>query len=203
MLAAASPYFATKPPVPIYIYALLLKLKRRRDSARWTISNFLPKSPIQSFLPSVFRQYGSRTIGDCVAFYHRSYRRAKTECLQAMESLVYENSPLADYLQGEWTGRWKRVGERLIDFGVGEGENDYSWPLDPMDNEDGDQSGESMSNFAPRGTSKFQHRIRNKLPKPLDLQVARQSEAIGRIYDACAVCHHMPLYSRLDVEKGN
>lgn len=102
VLAAASPYFATKPPVPIYIYALLLKLKRRRASARWTISNFLPKSPIQSFFPSVFRQYGSRTIDDCVAFYHRTFRRAKAECLQAMESLVYENSPLADYLQGEW-----------------------------------------------------------------------------------------------------
>lgn len=79
---------------------------------------------------------------------------------------------------------------------VGEGENDYSLPLEPEDKDDGGLSGESMLNFAPRGASKFQQRIRNKLPKPLDLQVARQSEALGRVYDACAVCHHrMPLYS--------
>lgn len=111
MLAAASPFFATKPPVPIYIHALLLKLKRRRASARWTISDLLPKSPIPSIIPPVFRRYGSQTIGSCFAFY-RSYRRVKGECLQAMESLVYENSPLADYLQGECAGRGKHwVGE--------------------------------------------------------------------------------------------
>lgn len=92
--------------------------------------------------------------------------------------------------------------EWLIDFCIGEGENGYSWPLDPMDKEDGGQSGESTSNFAPRGASKFQQRIRNKLPKPLDLQVARQSEAIGRIYDACAVCYYMPLFFMFACRNG-
>lgn len=45
-----------------------------------------------------------------------------------------------------------------------------------------------MTDFAPRGASKFQERIRNKLPKPLDTKVAQHSEAIGKFYDACAVC---------------
>lgn len=96
VLVAASPFWATKPPVPIYIRALLLRL-RRRASARWTVSNNI------SFLKRPIRllQYGSKAIGNCVVFYH-TYRRTKTECLHVMESLVYENSPLADYLQGEY-----------------------------------------------------------------------------------------------------
>lgn len=72
-------------------------------------------------------------------------------------------------------------------FGVlGEGENDPNWPAEVTENEDGDFA-DATTDFAPRGASTFQARIRNKLPKPLDAKVARQTEAIGKLYDACAV----------------
>ncbi|OOF97276.1 hypothetical protein ASPCADRAFT_206091 [Aspergillus carbonarius ITEM 5010] len=82
-----------------------------------------------------------------------------------MESLVYENSPLAEYLQGE-------------------GEHDPNWPIKEADHSD-DFSDSTAADFAPRGVSKFQERIRNKLPKPLERKVSRQRAALGRLYDAC------------------
>ncbi|KAE8359428.1 Mysoin-binding motif of peroxisomes-domain-containing protein [Aspergillus caelatus] len=82
-----------------------------------------------------------------------------------MESLVYENSPLADYLQGE-------------------GEHDPSWPVKEAENSD-IASESTAADFAPRGASKFQERIRNKLPKPLDLKSSHQRAALGKLYDAC------------------
>ena len=72
----------------------------------------------------------------------------------------------------------------------GEGENDLNSPVEPIEDEDGDYA-DPTSDFAPRGASKFQQRIRNKLPKPLDTKIARQGEAIGKIYDACAVRVYM------------
>lgn len=75
---------------------------------------------------------------------------------------------------------------KLTFSGIGEGENDLNSPVEPTENEDGD-SADQTPDFAPRGASKFQQRIRNKLPKPLDTKIARQGEAIGKIYDACAV----------------
>ncbi|KAE8379150.1 Mysoin-binding motif of peroxisomes-domain-containing protein [Aspergillus bertholletiae] len=82
-----------------------------------------------------------------------------------MEALVYENSPLADYLQGE-------------------GEHDPSWPVKESENSD-IASESTAADFAPRGASKFQERIRNKLPKPLDLKSSHQRAALGRLYDVC------------------
>lgn len=41
--------------------------------------------------------------------------------------------------------------------------------------------------FAPRGASKFQQKIRDKLPNQLDSKVSQRSEALGRFYNACAV----------------
>ncbi|GFF55156.1 proliferating cell nuclear antigen [Aspergillus udagawae] len=83
-----------------------------------------------------------------------------------MEALVYENSPLAEYLRGE-------------------GEHDPDWPVQETKSED-DPFDSTASNFAPRGTSKFQERIRNKLPKPLELKSSRQRAVLGKLYDACA-----------------
>lgn len=102
MLVAAAPFFAIKPPLRIYLHALLLKLIRRRAGARWTFSNHFDflKRPIRSLIPPSFRNHGFRALERCATVY-RAYRSVKTECLHAMESLVYENSPLADYLQGE------------------------------------------------------------------------------------------------------
>ncbi|KAJ5084822.1 hypothetical protein NUU61_009401 [Penicillium alfredii] len=67
---------------------------------------------------------------------------------------------------------------------LGEGENNESWPVEETLSED-NSTGPS-SNFAPRGASKFQERVRNKLPKPLDLQRTGQGVVIGKLYDACS-----------------
>ncbi|KAL4993846.1 Mysoin-binding motif of peroxisomes-domain-containing protein [Aspergillus recurvatus] len=83
-----------------------------------------------------------------------------------MESLVYENSPLAEYLRGE-------------------GEHNPDWPVKDAENED-ELSDSTAADFAPRGASKFQTRIRNKLPKPVNLKASRQTAALGRLYDVCA-----------------
>ncbi|KAL4739746.1 proliferating cell nuclear antigen, C-terminal domain-containing protein [Aspergillus similis] len=82
-----------------------------------------------------------------------------------MESLVYENSPLAEYLRGE-------------------GEHSPDWPVKEIENED-DLSDSTAADFAPRGASKFQTRIRNKLPKPVNFKGSRQTAALGRLYDVC------------------
>ncbi|KAL3463355.1 Mysoin-binding motif of peroxisomes-domain-containing protein [Aspergillus heterothallicus] len=79
-----------------------------------------------------------------------------------MEALVYENSPLAEYLRGE-------------------GEHNPDWTV-----KENDLSDSTAADFAPRGYSKFQTRIRNKLPKPLNLKASRQTAALGRIYEVCA-----------------
>lgn len=101
-----------------------------------------------------------------------------------MESLVYENSPLADYLQGilpcSMHVRWI-----LMRICLGEGEKDENCPVDEANSER--NSGDTAANFAPRGASKFQQRVRNKLPKPLVLQNARHVVVIANLYDACSV----------------
>ncbi|KAJ5586788.1 uncharacterized protein N7459_002553 [Penicillium hispanicum] len=82
-----------------------------------------------------------------------------------MESLVYENSPLADYLQEE-------------------GEPEESWPVEETPSENGLDA--PSSNFAPRGASRFQERVRNKLPKPLDLSNTRHGVVVEKLYSACS-----------------
>lgn len=52
--------------------------------------------------------------------------------------------------------------------------------------------------FAPRGASKFQERIRDKLPNQLDSKVSQRSEALGRFYDACAVWLAFAIYLQLE-----
>ncbi|OQD64574.1 hypothetical protein PENPOL_c007G01066 [Penicillium polonicum] len=95
-----------------------------------------------------------------------------------MESIVYENSPLAEYLEGE-------------------GGNEESWPV--AENHSDDDHTRS-SNFAPRGTSKFQNRVRNKLPKPLNLRGTPQGELIGKLYDTCSSALNVRL-ARSDNER--
>ncbi|CAG8893130.1 unnamed protein product [Penicillium egyptiacum] len=64
----------------------------------------------------------------------------------------------------------------------GEGGNEESWPIEENQSDDHTRS----SNFAPRGVSKFQDRVRNKLPKPLNLRGTPQGELIGKLYDVCS-----------------
>lgn len=106
-----------------------------------------------------------------------------------MESLVYEDSPLAEYLQGRL--RAVPIATEIMKTNramsnSGEGEHDPNWPVQESENPD-DVSDSTAADFAPRGTSKFQNRIRNKLPRPLDLEVSHQKAALERIYETCAV----------------
>lgn len=67
---------------------------------------------------------------------------------------------------------------------IGEGERSEDWIRQEADN---DSSSDTRLDFAPRGVSTFQERIRNKLPAPLDLTAARKTGAMGKIHDACSV----------------
>lgn len=73
----------------------------------------------------------------------------------------------------------------------GEGENEESWPVDEAHTED--EQDAASSNFAPRGASRFQDRVRNKLPKPLDLKNTRQGVAVEKLYSACSVRLFAPI----------
>lgn len=55
-----------------------------------------------------------------------------------------------------------------------------------------DEQDAMSSNFAPRGASRFQDRVRNKLPKPLDLQNSRQGVVAEKFYSACSVWSLIP-----------
>lgn len=100
---------------------------------------------------------------------------------------MYENSPLADYLQGSFHAPHSEY-HPLI--GPGEGEGEGNWPVEESHSED-------ESNFAPRGASRFQARVRNKLPKPLDLNNSRHGAVVEKIYSTCTVwpssAHSPPL----------
>ncbi|KAJ5688696.1 hypothetical protein N7462_003088 [Penicillium macrosclerotiorum] len=82
-----------------------------------------------------------------------------------MESLVFENSPLAEYLQGE-------------------GGSEDNWPLDGT--QDDTNPDIPSSDFAPRGASRFQTRVRNKLPKPLDLKSTQHGAVVEKLYSTCS-----------------
>lgn len=102
-----------------------------------------------------------------------------------MESLVYENSPLADYLQGSLLDSEDLQSQYSRASTSGEGENEESWPVEETQRED--ETDRQTPNFAPRGASRFQERVRNKLPKPLDLRNTRHGEVVEKIYSACSV----------------
>jgi hypothetical protein len=100
-----------------------------------------------------------------------------------MESVVYENSPLAEYLEGSLCLRYSESLNPLT-LVLGEGGNEESWPVEENQSDDGHTR---SFNFAPQGASKFQDRVRKKLPKPLNLRGTSQRELIGKLYDACSV----------------
>ncbi|EPS27999.1 hypothetical protein PDE_02944 [Penicillium oxalicum 114-2] len=81
-----------------------------------------------------------------------------------MESLVPKDSPLDDYLQG-----------------IG---GEETWTADEM-HSDSDHD-VPTSDFAPRGASRFQKRVRNKLPKPLDLRSSSHGALVEKLYSACS-----------------
>ncbi|KAL1953614.1 hypothetical protein VTO42DRAFT_2532 [Malbranchea cinnamomea] len=82
-----------------------------------------------------------------------------------MEALVYEDSPLASYLEGE--------GQGAEDWVPQEVERQPQPPIEP-----------STNDFAPRGPTKFQERIRDKIPAPLRV---KKRETLARFREACSV----------------
>ncbi|OAS99857.1 proliferating cell nuclear antigen [Blastomyces dermatitidis ER-3] len=84
-----------------------------------------------------------------------------------MEALVYEDSPLADYLEGEGVAQQDWAPQH-------EEHHPTQTPLDSL-----------TANFAPRGPPTFQDRIRNKLPAPLQLKPMGQQETLAKIHNAC------------------
>ncbi|KFL62060.1 proliferating cell nuclear antigen (pcna) [Trichophyton rubrum CBS 118892] len=84
-----------------------------------------------------------------------------------MEACVYEDSPLAAYLEGE-------------------GEAEQDWTPQEVDWPHTEYSDSTTLDFAPQGPPKFQDRIRNKIPEPLKLKRSNRQEALARIHDTCA-----------------
>ncbi|KAM5432614.1 hypothetical protein McanMca71_007847 [Microsporum canis] len=84
-----------------------------------------------------------------------------------MEACVYEDSPLAAYLEGQ-------------------GEAEQEWMPQEVDWPQTECSDSTTVDFAPQGPPKFQDRIRNKIPEPLKLKRPNRPEALARIHDTCA-----------------
>lgn len=108
-----------------------------------------------------------------------------------MESLVYEDSPLADYLEGMLTYLQYSVLNRnnansFTDSGEGQGETD--WVPQEVDREQQTSSEPPASSFAPRGPPRLQDRLRDKIPAPLRLRGSGKREALAKIQEACSVC---------------
>lgn len=105
-----------------------------------------------------------------------------------MESFVPKDSPLDDYLQGSSLLRWSRVPcdyilTRFGFLGVGGSEENWSAAEAHSDSE----HEVPASDFAPRGASRFQNRVRNKLPKPLKLCNSPHGAIVEKLYTACSV----------------
>ncbi|OCL08840.1 hypothetical protein AOQ84DRAFT_292353 [Glonium stellatum] len=77
-----------------------------------------------------------------------------------MENIIYEDSPLAEFLEGEGRGRASS--------------QDASEPVSPEE-----------QGFAPRGPSTLQSRIKDRLPQPLRVQIAHNTP-VARIHSACS-----------------
>lgn len=105
-----------------------------------------------------------------------------------MESLVYEDSPLADYLEGKlqlFPRIQKHYSHRLM-F-TGEGERDQDWtPLQVETNGDA-----HSQNFAPKGIPTIQTRVRDTFAAASDKNSSQEqgTGVFGRIHHTCSVCH--------------
>lgn len=77
-----------------------------------------------------------------------------------MENIIYEDSPLAEFLEGEGRGRASS--------------QDASEPASPVE-----------QGFAPRGPSMLHSRIRDRLPQPLRVQITHNTP-VARIHSACS-----------------
>ncbi|KAH8732635.1 Mysoin-binding motif of peroxisomes-domain-containing protein [Phaeosphaeriaceae sp. PMI808] len=83
-----------------------------------------------------------------------------------MENVILEDSPLAEYLEGQGTGECRPSSPTPTATARGE------WVFTSSDN------------FAPRGPSTLQSRIRDRLPQPL--RIHGRHGSIARIHTACS-----------------
>jgi hypothetical protein len=72
---------------------------------------------------------------------------------------------------------------RLGFLGVGESEENWQTAEANSDSE----HEVPASDFAPRGASRFQTRVRNKLPKPLNIRNSPHGAIVEKLYTACSV----------------
>lgn len=105
-----------------------------------------------------------------------------------METLVYEDSPLADYLEGTALIFKRQLQTQLTMLQTGEGERDQEWTPQQVTTE------EHSQNFAPKGVPSLQDRIRHKFATLSDNSSQETgTSALGRIHHTCSVClTHVP-----------
>ncbi|KAF2452683.1 Mysoin-binding motif of peroxisomes-domain-containing protein [Lineolata rhizophorae] len=87
-----------------------------------------------------------------------------------MENVIYEDTPLAAYLEGE--GKAESTSAPTVD-----------WNTVPQDSPGA--SPKTQQSFAPRGPSTLQSRIKGKLPAPLRVKVPAHGP-VARIHTACS-----------------
>lgn len=99
-----------------------------------------------------------------------------------MESVIYEDSPLAEYLEGASPTRpfgFNTMENPRLIHREGEGRarasQEASAPPSP-----------TITSFAPRGPSTLQSRIRDNLPRPLRIPIPKNGP-VARIHTACSV----------------
>lgn len=115
-----------------------------------------------------------------------------------MENIIYEDSPLAAYLEGASAcastpaicvmSEEESQRPRLT-LAVGEGTGEPGWVASVDDDRKSDKSQETS--FAPRGPSSLQSKLRKKLPRPLKLP---QRGSVHRLQNAYSVSrpHRFP-----------
>lgn len=106
----------------------------------------------------------------------RTYLQAK----HLMETVIYEDSPLAAYLEGQ-SGRPGKYHQANMFKGEG-GEQVRSVP----GHEEDEPASPASTSFAPRGKPTVRLRFQHKLPSPLRLAIP-ENTAAASAYNTCSV----------------
>lgn len=104
-----------------------------------------------------------------------------------MEAVVFEDSPLADYLEGKWSTTPISVDsarQAFLTSPPGDGSQEAE---DTPSYGDGDASSNTSSpSFAPRGKPTLRTKFRHRLPPPLRLAMPANS-TVATIHNTCSV----------------
>lgn len=152
------------------------------------------RSPFQQIQPLLTRL---KSHGRAGLFTHRPICAAKHDKTIIMESIIFQDSPLAEYLEGEETPTMTRM---LIfkvcnesDILTGEGGGQPDWTTTPT----GKEPTSPTLSFAPRGRSLVNSKFRSRLRQPLTLKVPDRN-AVADIHDSCSVSSVAPKSQRGD-----